>query len=144
MGHAMERGCWMIALMWTCGMGLCGCMQTQETRFLSCIPRPPAVEARSYDLHDPFADENAGPQTFTRPRAFTEPRKNTRKANDLRFLQSAREFSPRTQAYWDPLQSNGTAGAPVQPIWRTPASTDPIASAPRMWEGSPRYNVVSP
>ncbi len=144
MRHAMERGWWMIALLVVEGMGLTGCMQ-QETRFLSCLPRPPGVEARSYDLHDPFPDEDVGPNTFTRPRAFQEPRGETRKTNDLRFLQAAREFAPRTQAYWDPLDAVGTARAPIQPIWRNRADSSPIAVAPRMWDGSStRYNVVSP
>ena len=144
MRHAMERGWWMIALLMVEGLGLTGCMQ-QETRFLSCIPRPPGVETRSYDLHDPFPDEDVGPNTFTRPRAFEEPRSDTRKTNDLRFLQAAREFAPRTQAVWDPLDPTGTARAPIQPIWRNRADTSPIAVAPRMWDGSnPRYNVVAP
>ena len=139
MRHAMERGWLLIVLVLT------GCQNTQETRFLSCIPRPPRVEARSYDLHDPFPDENIGPNTFTRPRSFIKPRTEQRKTNDLRFLQAAREFAPSTQAVWDPLDRSGTAGAQVQPIWRNQAGSSPIAVAPRMWDGSnSRYNVVSP
>ena len=143
MRHAMERGWWMIALLVVDGIGLTGCMQ-QETRFLSCLPRSPGVEARSYDLHDPFPDEEVGPKTGVRPRAFQVPRDETRKTNDLRFLQAAREFTPRTQAFWDPLSPTGTAHAPIQPIWRTRSSPEPIAIAPRMWDGSTRYNVVCP
>lgn len=143
MRHAMERGWWMIALLVVDGIGLTGCMQ-QETRFLSCLPRSPGVEARSYDLHDPFPDEEVGPKTGVRPRAFQVPRDETRKTNDLRFLQAAREFAPRTHAFWDPLSPTGTAHAPIQPIWRTRSSPEPIAIAPRMWDGSTRYNVVGP
>ena len=142
MRHAMERGRKVLVLVLACGFGLSGCLQTQETRFLSCVPRPSGVEARSYEIHDPFADESVGPETFTRPRAFQEPRSDTRKSSDLRFLQAAREFAPRPQAFWDPLSPTGTAGVPVQPLWRTPASSSPIASAPRSWNGPTHYNVV--
>ena len=139
MRHAKERGWLLIVLV------LAGCQNTQETRFLSWFPRPAAQESRSYDLHDPFPDENIGPNTFTRPRGFIVPRTEQRKTNDLRFLQAAREFAPRTQAGWDPLDPSGTVSAPVQPIWRNRAGSSPIAVAPRMWDGSnPRYNVVSP
>ena len=139
MRHAKERGWLLIMLVLT------GCQNTQETRFLSCIPRPPRVEARSYDLHDPFPDESIAPNTFTRPRGFIKPRTEQRKTNDLRFLQAAREFAPSTHAFWDPLDASGTASAPVQPIWRNRADSSPIAVAPRRWDGrSSRYNVVSP
>ena len=139
MRHAKERGWLLIVLV------LAGCQNTQETRFLTWFPRPAAQESRSYELHDPFPDESLGPNTFTRPRTFIQPRTEQRKTNDLRFLQAAREFAPRTQAFWDPLDPGGTAGAPVQPIWRNQAGSSPIAVAPRMWDGSnPRYNVVSP
>jgi hypothetical protein len=143
MKHAKERGWWGMALVLAGSIGLSGCMGAPETRFLSCIPRPPGVEARSYDLHDPFPDESAGPETFTRPRAFQEPRSDTRKTNDLRFLQATQGLTPSTQAYWDPRGPNATAHAPIQPIWRTPASTAPIAVVPRMWDGGSQYNVVA-
>ena len=139
MRHAKERGWLLIVLV------LAGCQNTQETRFLTWFPRPAAHERRSYELHEPFPDESIGPNTFTRPRTFIQPRTEQRKTNDLRFLQAAREFAPRTQAYWDPLDPSGTVSTPVQPIWRNQAGSSPIAVAPRMWDGSnPRYNVVSP
>lgn len=136
---AMERGWWVIVLV------LAGCQNTQETRFLTWFPRPAAQESRSYDFHDPFPDESLGPNTFTRPRAFMQPRTEQRKTNDLRFLQAAREFAPRTQAYWDPLDPTAAASTPVQPIWRNRAASSPIAVAPRRWDGSStRYDVVRP
>jgi hypothetical protein len=137
MRHAKERGWWMIVLV------LAGCQNTPETRFLSWFPRPAAQERRSYDLHDPFPDEQLGPNTFTRPRGFVQPRTEQRKTNDLQFLQAAREFAPRTQAFWDPVSPSGTVAAPVQPIWRHNAGASPIAITPRMWDGSnSRYSVV--
>ena len=139
MRHAKERGWLLIVLV------LAGCQNTQETRFLTWFPRPAAQESRSYELHDPFPDESIGPNTFTRPRTFIQPRTEQRKTNDLRFLQAAREFAQRTQAYWDPLDPSGTVSTPVQPIWRNQTGSSPIAVAPRMWDGSnSRYNVVSP
>jgi hypothetical protein len=138
----MERGWKFGGLGLVCVLSLTGCLRTQDTRFLTCLPRPAAIEARAYDFHDPFADESIGPETFTRPRAFQEPRSDTRKSSDLRFLQAAREFAPRPHAFWDPLSPTGTAGAQVQPLWRMPTSPSPIASTTQRWDGAPRYNVV--
>lgn len=67
-------------------LALSGCVGPEETRYLSCVPRPPEIETRAYDWHDPFPDETAGPDTITRPRAFLEPRTDTRKTFDLRFF----------------------------------------------------------
>jgi hypothetical protein len=121
---------------------LSGCIQ-QETRLLTWMPRPPGLESKSYDLHDPFADEAAGPETFTRPRAFTEPRTETRKNAELRFLQASREITPQPAAFWDPLTPTGAAFVPVQPLWRTRTSNSPIAWGQGMWDGTgPRYEVV--
>lgn len=142
MRQAMERVYPMMAIVMACGLGLTGCLPMHETRLPSCIPRSASVESRSYEFHDPFADESIGPATFSRPRAFQEPRSDTRKSSDLRFLQAAREFAPRPQAFWDPLSPTGTAGAPIEPLWRTRASSSPIAIAPRSWNGNPYYNVV--
>jgi len=68
--------------------GLAGCVGPEETQFLSVYERNSTVEARSYDWHDPFPDERAGPDTASRPLAFSDPRSDTRKNLDLRFLQA--------------------------------------------------------
>ena len=136
MTGAMERR-WLTLILLVVGCGP-GC---QETRFLSCRTRDPRVEARSYDLHDPFPDEEMGPKTYSRPRMFQEPRSDTRKTYDLRNLQISRGLTPPAQAYWDPLGINPAAGTPVQPIWRQPRV--PVAAQPGLWDDSlPRYNVV--
>jgi hypothetical protein len=139
MTSAMERR-WMTLILVLAGSGL-GC---QETRFLSCRTRDPRVEARSYDLHDPFPDESIGPETFSRPRAFEEPRTDERKTFELRNLQASRGvISPAHAAYWDPLGTNAAAAMPVQPIWRQVPAGVPIATQPGMWDDTaPRYNVV--
>jgi hypothetical protein len=105
-----------------------GCCGTRETRFPSLQPRNPNVEAQSYNLHDPFPDEHAGPNTFTRPRAFMEPRTDTRKNLDLRFLKAAYGFPQQRYSLWDNPAVVGTSSYPVQPLWRTPQSASPIAS----------------
>ena len=115
----MERGTVLLLLL-TAAAGCCG---TQETRFLSCLPRNPTVEAQSYNLHDPFPDEHAGPNTFTRPRAFIEPRTDTRKNLDLRYLKAAYGFPQQRYSLWDNPTSVETTSYPVQPLWRTPQPT---------------------
>jgi hypothetical protein len=138
MTNAMERG-WLALMLVVVGSGA-GC---QETRFLSCQTRDPRVEARSYDLHDPFPDEEMGPKTYSRPRTFQEPRSDTRKTFDLRNLQASRGVVPPAQAFWDPSGTSPVAGVSVQPIWRQPRAAVPIASTPGFWDdNSPRYNVV--
>lgn len=138
MTNAMERG-WHILIL-VAAAGSLGC---QETRFLSCRPRDSSVESRSYDVHDPFPDEDIGPDTFTRPRTFQVPRSDTRKSFDLRNLQASQGVSAPVQAYWDPLGTNPAAAVPVQPIWRQPSRGVPIATQPGLWDDtSPKYNVV--
>ena len=133
MNRAMERGAILLGLILTGGC--------QETRYLSCIPRPPAVEAKSYDLHDPYPDETIGPKTGTRPRDFEIPRSDTRKTYDLRNLQSARATAPLLQANGNPTVPN--ANASVLPIQQPPGSAASVAADANMWDDSiPRYNVV--
>ncbi|MBI1349108.1 hypothetical protein GC163_22795 [bacterium] len=109
-------------------LGLVGCVGPEETQFLSIYERNPTVEARSYDWHDPFPDERAGPDTFSRPLAFNEPRTDTRKNIDLRFLQ-AMHPSAGQPSY---------AGIPAVP---GPAIVGPngmpIASRPQIPQGYP-------
>ena len=138
MTSAMDRR-WLALILFITGS--LGC---QETRFISCRTRDPGVEARSYDLHDPFPDESIGPETYSRPRAFEVPRTDERKAFDYRNLQSSRGVTPSMQAYWEPDRTTSTAAAtPFQPIWRQQPSGVPIATRPGLWDDtSPRYNVV--
>ena len=101
---------------------LMGC-GTPETRFLTWQPRPARLEVQSYELHDPFPDEDAGPKTGVRPRIFLEPRSDTRKNLDLRYINAAYGFPQRPSNYWDPAAPFGPGPSPVQPVWRaTPAA----------------------
>ena len=67
-------------------LGCCGCLNPFNTRFPTVGTAPPPVEARSYTLHDPFPDEDVGPDTMTRPRGFEEPRAEPRKTLEGRAL----------------------------------------------------------
>ena len=70
---------------WGC-LAFCGCLTPFNTR-LPTIDTPPApVEKRSYSIHDPFPDEELGPDTMTRPRGFNEPRAEPRKTLESRAL----------------------------------------------------------
>ncbi len=89
-------------------LGTGGCVGPYETRFLSCFQRRPDVEARSYDAHDPFPDESAGPDTYSRPRSFVEPRGDTRKTLDLRFLQAMHPTAGQPQ-----YARGGSAPVPI-------------------------------
>jgi len=106
-----------------------GCCGTQETRFLSWTPRPPDVEARSYNIHDPFPDETAGPNTFTRPRTFIEPRTDTRKDFDLRFLKAANGFPQQRYSVLDSATPARTVRNEA-PLWRDPQLQAPITTVP--------------
>lgn len=123
MDRAMERSAGLLLLF------LAGC-GTPETRLLSWQPRPAALETQSYNLHDPFPDEEAGPKTGTRPRIFLEPRTDTRKNLDLRFIKAAYGFPQQRYAYWDPSLPPGTTPYPMQPIWRTQPNPDLVATNP--------------
>lgn len=104
-------------------LALSGCVGPEETRYLSCVPRPPEIETRAYDWHDPFPDETAGPDTITRPRAFLEPRTDTRKTFDLRFFSamhplagsSAWAHRPRGPGYGNSSMGAVLPGAPAPP-----------------------------
>ena len=116
-------------------LALAGCVGPRETQYLSCIPRPPQVEARSYDYHDPFPDENAGPETVTRPRSFVEPRTDTRKNYDLRFLQAAHPTAGRTQFAHGPVWPGyGSPSVVTGPVYAPPPS-GPIAYPGTMYPG---------
>lgn len=65
---------------------LCGCINPYNTRLPTVATPPPPVEKRSYDIHDPFPDEQLGPETYTRPRGFDEPRAEPRKILEGRSL----------------------------------------------------------
>lgn len=127
----MRRG-WAL----TVGALFCaGCIGPQETRLLTCNMRDLNVEARSYDSHDPFADENSGPETFSRPRTFVEPRTDSRKALSMRQLAAMYPNAGNTQFARGP-----------QPLWNLPGSTvlapqsGPLATNTVPWTTSP--NVV--
>jgi hypothetical protein len=63
-------------------LALAGCPNPANTRFPTLAPRPPAVERQSFQRHDPFPNENLGPETFTRPREFQEQREEPRRARE--------------------------------------------------------------
>lgn len=133
MKRATERGVIILGLMLAGGC--------QETRLVSCVPRRPAVEAQSYDIHDPFPDDEIGPNTFSRPRTFDVPRSDTRKTFDLRNLQAAKFSATQSQAYWNP--GTPRANASVQPIWRQQGPAASVAADNSVWDDTlPRYNVV--
>lgn len=94
-----------------------GCIGPEETRFLSLYQRDPDVESRAYDYHDPFPDESAGPETFTRPRTFSDPRTDTRKNIDLRFLQAMHPTAGQPQLAGVPVVRGparmGPGGVPI-------------------------------
>ncbi len=128
LGRAMERSTRLLFLL----LLMAGCRGTQETQYLKITPRPAQAEIQSYNIHDPFPDEDAGPNTFTRPRAFMVPRTDTRKDYDLRYLKAAYGFPQQRYALFN-NPTGGTAQYPVQPLWRTPQDAAPIAAA-QTWQ----------
>ena len=63
-----------------------GCITPWNTRLPTLGTRPPVVEGRSYQLHDPFPDPMTGPDTMNRPREYIEPRSEPRRAREGRAL----------------------------------------------------------
>lgn len=123
-------------------LGALGCIGAPETRFLSCMPRPPEVERRSYDYHDPFADEKAGPATQSRPRAFQEPRSDTRKTFDLRFLQALHPTGGNPVVVRGPVVPGGAAPTIITGTatpW-SPSAAAPVAN--NLWTGSTQPPIV--
>jgi hypothetical protein len=76
-------------------------------RLPSLATRSPQAERRSYDLHDPFPDEDLGPRTFSRPRASVRERADTQADRELRTLRS-QQLPPGTV----PVPSYGLPTAP--------------------------------
>ncbi len=60
--------------------------------------RSPAVEKRAFSLHDPLPEQDAGPDTFSRPRGFIDQRSEPRRTVEGR-----------------PLLDNAPTGLGVQP-----------------------------
>jgi hypothetical protein len=112
-------------------VALAGCIGPRETQYLTLRPRPPAVEARSYDWHDPFPDEAIGPDTATRPRAFTEPRTDTRKNFDQSFLQAMHPTAGHTQ--WAAGPQIGPPGLVARPPVYAPVVNHPGPVAAYPW-----------
>lgn len=85
----MESRLLVRGLVWVLGAGsvaVCGCISPFNTR-LPTVDTPPApVEKQSYRIHDPFPDEELGPDTMTRPRGFNEPRAEPRKILESQSL----------------------------------------------------------
>lgn len=106
-----------------------GCVGPAETQFLSCVPRRPDIEARSYDWHDPFPEESIGPDTATRPRSFVEPRSDTRKLFDLRFFEAHHPTAARgTLVRGNPPPTWGAAA----PVVASPVSNYPYPPTPHL------------
>lgn len=113
---------------WACvGAMLClaGCNGPQQ-RFMAWRHRDLRTEARTYDFHDPFPDEHAGPETVTRPLSFEDPRTETRQDYDLRLLLSmGGGNSPLVsrRPTRGPLVSPVSPAVPIQPYATTPYGT---------------------
>ena len=109
---------------------LAGCIGSRETRLPTCnIPRL-TEEANSYNVHDPFPDEDAGPSMFSRPRVFMQPRTDVRKNDQQRYLRSAFGMPQQQYSSWNPAIGSGSTPFSVQPVWRTPQLSDPVAASP--------------
>ena len=86
-----------------------GCITPWNTRLPTLHPQHPVQEGRSYQLHDPFPDEMAGPDTMTRPREFADPR-----AEPRRTLEG--------QALLGMPQGGAATPAPLPSSWQYPDS----------------------
>lgn len=82
--HLFIRGLWAFTVI--SGTTLSGCVNPFNTRLPTVATPPAPVEKQSYNIHDPFPDEDLGPDTMTRPRGFVQPRAEPRKIQEGRAL----------------------------------------------------------
>lgn len=68
---------------------LAGCLNPGTTRLPTLATGHPAVERRSFEHFDPYADDKLGPETNTRPPSFENGRDPQRKAIEGQLLQGA-------------------------------------------------------
>lgn len=61
-----------------CAVALAGCVSSQRTRLPTVGYNRPDVERRSYEVHDPSPDHDAGP-AIERPRGFDQQRAEPRR-----------------------------------------------------------------
>ena len=79
-----------------------GCVTPWNTRLPRVAPSPPAAEGRSYQVHDPFPEEDLGPETQVRPREYIESRPAPRRAiegNTLMGVPPAGPMLPPPSSY---------------------------------------------
>jgi hypothetical protein len=64
-------------------------LNTGHTRLPTLATGPPALEKRSFEHFDPYADDKLGPETHTRPSAFEQSREPQRNAIEGQIMQGA-------------------------------------------------------
>jgi hypothetical protein len=96
---------------------LTGCTAA-TTRLPTCRAQPADSEVKSYTMHDPFPDEDAGPNTGTRPRVFQKPRTDSTKDYAARNLKAAYGYPQKMYSWGSPMPVSSNQ-YPVQPIWQT-------------------------
>lgn len=110
-----------------------GCF-SPSTRLPTCATRPASVESRSWNLNDPFPDEDMGPTTFTRPRSFIQPRTETYVDRELQFYMAAHGLPNRAlaggQRLPQPAVASGPYAQPPVAAWNSPAGVRPVAIPP--------------
>src|SRR5262245_31933655 len=83
-----------------------GCFSPRNTELPQLQTGPPAVENQSYQLHDPFPDRTAGPDTLSRPRGYDRQRTESRQAKENSMPNGVqRGFDPMTPAPGGPPTS---------------------------------------
>lgn len=96
---------WSAVMLLVVGSCLTGCITPNTTHFPSLSFMPAEYERREAQIHDPYASNNIGPDTYTRPLNFQQ-RPETLQAQDryfaaLKRMQSGAPFptmntQPRT------------------------------------------------
>jgi|JI6StandDraft_1071083.scaffolds.fasta_scaffold401079_1 hypothetical protein len=63
---------WSAVMLFVASSCLTGCITPHTTHFPSLSFMPPEYERREAQIHDPYADNKIGPETFTRPLNFQQ------------------------------------------------------------------------
>lgn len=138
--HLLIRQCSLITAFFTCG-----CVNPFNTRFPQVVHRPAEMERREAQVHDPYPDEQLGPETGFRPLGYVEQRSEPQRAKDKFFTamlrtQNRPSLLPQSQnpRGMRPVVTNpGIHGLPHPQVVAAPAPNMQVSQPPAMMYGQP-------
>ena len=99
---------------------LCGCPTPTRTTFPTWQTGPQRAENERYQLHDPFPDRTAGPDTMVRPRGYDRQRSESRQAIENTMPEGVRGGRAVPGPQFGPPGEVPPQGASATPSWQYP------------------------